>query len=242
MITMPFRPEKIHRILLKISGEFLAGGKEFGLDHNTIDQVTDEIVEIKRMGYGIGIVLGGGNFFRGVSGTDIGIGRIVGDSVGMLATVQNSLILADYCRRKNYPVEVYSAVQIAKFSKFYAPERAERSLQEGKICFFCAGTGNPYFTTDTAAVLRAVEIKADLMLKGTKVTGVFSSDPVKDKNAVFFDKISYDEVIARNLKVMDLTAFSLAKENSLPVKVFNITIPGNLKKAILDVNEGTFIS
>ncbi|MDD3049790.1 MAG: UMP kinase [Candidatus Cloacimonetes bacterium] len=237
-----YRPENVHRVILKISGEFLAGEAGFGIDHAVVDRISDEIIEIKRMGFAVGIVLGGGNFFRGISGTEKGISRITGDNVGMLATIQNSLIISDYIQKKNYQAEIYSAIQLPKFTKFYAPERAERSLEEGKICLFCSGTGNPYFTTDTAAVLRAVELKADLILKGTKVDGVYSSDPKINSDATFYEKISYDEVISQNLRVMDLTAFSLAKENNISIKIFNLTVPGNIKKALLKKNIGSFIS
>ena len=241
-MSLQYRPEKVHRIILKISGEFLAGDKKFGIHHPTLETIANELVAVKRLGFSLGIVLGGGNFFRGVSGCKDGVSRVTGDSIGMLATIQNSLVLSDYLSRKNYNTEIFSAVQLDRFTKFYAPERAERAFEEGKICFFCAGTGNPFFTTDTAAVLRAIETNAHLVMKGTKVNGVYSDDPVKNDKAVYYDQISYREVISKNLKVMDLTAFSLAKENKIPIKVFNIKKPNNFKKAILNVDEGTYIS
>ncbi|MCD4828310.1 MAG: UMP kinase [Candidatus Cloacimonetes bacterium] len=236
-----YSPERIHRILFKISGEFLAGGKSQGFDHDTIEQIVADIIEVKRMGVSIGIVLGGGNIFRGVSEANETVRRIAADNVGMLATVQNSIILAEYLRVRNYPTVIYSAIQIDRVSKFYAPERAEASLNEGKICLFCAGTGNPFFTTDTAAVLRAVELGAHLMLKGTKVDGVFTADPQRDDKAEFIPDISFDDVLNRQLNVMDMTAFSLAREAQMPVKVFNVTRPGMLKQAILKRDVGTFV-
>ena len=236
-----FRPEKINRIILKISGEYLAGVKGFGFDHQVLEQLANDIVEIKKLSIGIGIVLGGGNFFRGAIEEDAGMGRVVGDDIGMLATLQNSLMLADYINRKNYQCEVFCALQVEKVAEFYNVAKAEKSLTKGKICFFSGGTGNPYFTTDTAAVLRALELKADIVLKGTKVDGVFSSDPKIDKDAVFYPSISYDDTLSNRLNVMDMTAFSLARDNNLNMKVFNITEPGNLKKAISCKDVGTFI-
>ena len=236
-----YSPERTHRILFKISGEFLAGGKSRGFDHATIEQIVSDIIEVKRMGVSIGIVLGGGNIFRGGSETSETVRRIAADNVGMLATVQNSIIVAEYLRARNYQTEIYSAVQIDRMSKLYAPERAENSLSEGKICLFCAGTGNPYFTTDTAAVLRAVELGAHLVLKGTKVDGVFSADPMQDPSAEFIPEISFDDVLSRKLNVMDMTAFSLAREAGMPIKVFNVTRPGALKDAVLKRDVGTFV-
>ncbi len=236
-----FSPERVHRVVFKISGEFLAGAAGHGFDHVTIEQIVNDIIEVKRLGVSIGIVLGGGNIFRGVSRASETISRTAADNVGMLATVQNSIILAEYLRSRNYQTEIFSAIQADRVTKFYAPERAETSLSEGKICFFCAGTGNPFFTTDTAAVLRAMELNANLVLKGTKVDGVFTADPVKDPTAEFIPSISFDEVLARHLNVMDMTAFSLAREGGIPIKVFNVTRPGALKEAVLKRNVGTYV-
>jgi len=236
-----YKPEKVQKIILKISGEILAGKRGFGIDLKTVDNLINEIISIRKLGYGIGIVLGGGNFFRGASETGDNLRRSTADDVGMLATIQNALILSDLLNKKNYLTEVYSAVQIDKVAKFYSPSRAKTSMKEGKICFFCAGTGNPFFTTDTAAVLRAIELNADLVLKGTKVDGVFTKDPAKDKNAKLIKDITFDEVLAKKLKVMDMTSFSLAREFNMPIKVFNITKKNNMKEAILRKNEGTFV-
>ncbi|MBW6516535.1 MAG: UMP kinase [Candidatus Cloacimonetes bacterium] len=236
-----FKPEKIQRIIIKISGEFLAGSKEIGYDNAILEQITDDLIALKKLGLSIGIVLGGGNFFRGGKEEDKGFDRITGDNVGMLVTVQNSLILADYLNRKNYHCEVFSALEMDKICSFYTPYNVENALSSGKICFLAGGTGNPYFTTDTAAVLRAIELNANLVVKGTKVDGVYSSDPMIDKDAEYYSEISYDEIIAKRLNVMDMTAFSLARDYHIPMKIFNITKPGNLKNAILHKNVGTFI-
>lgn len=236
-----FKPEKIHKIIIKISGEFLGGKKGSGFDIDTINYLLDEIVEIRKMGYSIGFVIGGGNIFRGASPTGSVLTRFSADNVGMIATIQNALVLSDMLNKRNYQSEIYSAIQIDRVAKFYTPERAKTSLNEGRICFFCAGTGNPFFTTDTAAVLRAVELDADLVMKGTKVDGVFTADPVKNNSAEFIQSITYDEVLNRQLNVMDMTSFSLARDNGMPIKVFNITKKGMLKEAILKREVGTFI-
>ncbi len=236
-----FKPEKIQRIIIKISGEYLAGSKKIGFDNLILEQLADEFIELRKMGFSIGIVLGGGNLFRGAKEEVKGIDRITGDDVGMLATLQNSLILGDYIRRKNYKVEVFSAIEMGRVCRLYTPFSVNSALNKGKICFLAGGTGNPYFTTDTAAVLRAVELKADLVVKGTKVDGVFSEDPEKNRKAEFFSEISYDELLARRLNVMDMTAFSLARDYHVAMKICNITKQGNLINAILKKDEGTFI-
>jgi uridylate kinase len=236
-----YQPDTAHRAIVKISGEFLGGSGGWGLDDSVIAQLAEDIVEVRRMGIALGFVLGGGNIFRGVTGAQRGIDRVTADHVGMLATIQNSLILADYLRQKNVEFEVFSAVQIDRVAKFYAPLRAERSLQEGKICFFAGGTGNPFFTTDSAGVLRAIELKADLFMKGTKVDGVYSADPKKDPEARFIPDLTYDEALNNRLNVMDMTAFSLARDYQMPIKVFNITEKGMLKRALLEKEVGTII-
>lgn len=236
-----FKPEKINRIIFKISGEVLAGKKGFGIDIDRVNDILTEIIYLKKKGYSIGIVLGGGNFFRGVSEIGDEISRHAADNVGMLATIQNAIILSGLLKCKNYSTEVYSAIQVDRVAKLYTPNRAITSLNEGKICFFCAGTGNPFFTTDTAAVLRGIELDADIIFKGTKVDGVFTSDPVKDKNAKFLKSVSFKEVLEKELKVMDMTAFSLARENNMPIKVFNINTPGNIKDSVLKKEVGTFV-
>ncbi len=236
-----YKPEKIHTIIFKLSGEVLAGKKGFGIDLKRVDELINEIVTVRKLGYRLGIVLGGGNFFRGVSEVGDQLNRVAADNVGMLATIQNALILSDLLKNKNYQTEVYSSLQIDKVVKFYTPNRALTSLNEGKICFFCGGIGNPFFTTDTAAILRAIELKADLVLKGTKVDGVYTSDPVKNKDAEFIKDTTYDEVLDKKLNVMDMTAFSLARENNMQIKIFNVDKRGNLKEAIINKDVGTFI-
>ena len=236
-----YKPEKVHRIIFKISGEILAGVKGFGIDIEVVNGLVDEIIAAKKLGIGIGIVLGGGNFFRGNSEIGNMLQRFTADNVGMLATIQNALILSELLNKKNYYTEIHSAIQIDKVAKFYTPNRAKTSLNEGKICFFCGGTGNPFFTTDTAAVLRAIVLNADIMMKGTKVDGVFTTDPEKDKNAKFIGDITYDELLLKKLKVMDMTSFSLAREYGMPIKVFNIPQKGNMRNAILQKDVGTFI-
>ena len=236
-----YKPEKIHKVIFKISGEVLAGKKGFGIDMQSVENLIEDLISIRKAGYSIGIVLGGGNFFRGVSEVGKHINRYTADNVGMLATIQNALIMSGLLQKKNYRTEIYSAIQVDKVAKFYTPNRATTSLNEGKICFFCGGIGNPFFTTDTAAILRAIELNADIVLKGTKVDGVFSADPVKDKNAKFIADITFSEVLDKELHVMDMTAFTIARENNMPIKVFNITKKGNLKKAILNKDVGTFV-
>lgn len=236
-----FKPEKINRIIFKISGEVLAGEKKFGLDLQRVNEILSEIIELKKKGYSIGIVLGGGNFFRGASEIGSKINRHAADNVGMLATIQNAILLSGLLKVKNYPTEVYSAMQADRVAKFYTPDRAITSMNEGKICFFCAGTGNPYFTTDTAAVLRGIELNADIIFKGTKVDGVYTGDPAKDKNAKFLRNVTFTEVLQKELKVMDMTAFSLAREYNMPIKIFNINTPGNIKAAVLEKEVGTFV-
>ncbi len=236
-----YQPEKIHRIMLKLSGETLAGEKGHGFDDVVIDHLTDELIEIKKMGYGIAIVLGGGNFFRGGTWKNQSLNRVILDNIGMLATIQNALYIAEILNKKNCPAEVFSSLAIDKVAELYSPLRAGQSMNEGKICFLSGGTGNPFFTTDTAAVLRAIELGLDVVLKGTKVDGLYSADPKKDPNAYFINSASYQECLAKKLGVMDMTAFSLALDNEMPLKVFNITQAGNLKEAILRSDVGTYI-
>jgi uridylate kinase len=240
MVTT-YKPEKIHKIILKISGEILGGTAGNNFDIPTINTLIDEIIAVKDMGYGIGLVIGGGNIFRGASDLGDMLNRFTADNIGMLATIQNSLVLSEMLRKRNHRTEIFSAIQISKVAKFYTPNRANTSLNEGKICFFCAGTGNPFFTTDTAAVLRAIELSADAVFKGTKVDGVYAADPAQHKDAQFLADITFEEVIAKQLKVMDMTSFSLAREYNMPIKVFNITKKNNLKEAILNKEVGTFI-
>ncbi len=237
---MFYSPEKIHRVIVKVSGEVFAGGKSFGYDNEVLIRIAEDIIQVRRDGLSLGLVLGGGNIYRGGQ-AEAEVRRVTADHIGMLATVQNALVLAEYLRNRNYHADIYSAVQMDKVAMFYTHDRAEKSLREGKICIFCAGTGNPYFTTDTAAVLRATELGANLVLKGTKVDGVYSDDPVTNPDAEFIPEITYDEVLARKLQVMDMTAFSLARDYGIPLKVFNLNQPGSLQKAIMSKTMGTFI-
>ena len=237
-----YHPEKINRVVIKLSGEFLAGEKGFGFDQDLIDRITNDIIEVKRLGYSVGIVLGGGNIFRGGTWPNAKMNRVTLDNIGMMATIQNALYLSEVLKIKNYPTEVLCAIKAEKLAKFYTPMRALQSMKEGKIVFLCGGTGNPFFTTDTAVVLRAAELQADLVLKGTKVAGVFTKDPAIHDDAEFIQEITFEDAINKQLKVMDMTAFSLAKENDIPVKVFDLSVPGNLARAIHERYVGTFVS
>lgn len=236
-----YQPEKMHRVMLKLSGEMLAGEKGHGFDDEVIDRLTDDIIDLRKMGYSLAVVLGGGNIFRGGSWKNQSLNRVVLDNIGMLATIQNALYLAEILNKKNYQAEVFSAQQMDKIAKFYTPDRARNALSEGKICFLCGGTGNPYFTTDTAAVLRAVELGLDVVLKGTKVDGLYSDDPKKNPKAEFIHSATFAQCIEKKLGVMDMTAFSLAQEYRMPIKIFNVTLRGSIKKAALSTDVGTFI-
>lgn len=233
-----FKPASV---ILKLSGEMLAGKQGFGFDFDVIDQLTEGIIKVRKQGFRIGVVIGGGNILRGASSLGNNINRFTADNIGMLATVQNALIVADVLNRKNYHSEVFSAVKCDKVVRFFTAETALHSFNKGNICFFCAGTSNPYFTTDTAAVLRAIEMNAELVLKGTKVDGVFTADPNKVPDAVMLKDVTYDQALADQLNIMDMTAFSLARDNRMPIKVFNITNPDHLLDAILDPNIGTIV-
>lgn len=238
---MKYKPEKIHSIMLKVSGEILAGTKGHGYDDAVIDTLTDQIIEAKRLGYSIAVVLGGGNIFRGGNYKNQNLSRVTRDNIGMLATVQNAVYLAEVLNRKNYPAEVFSCLALDKVAEFYTPHKASQALLEGRICFISGGTGNPYFTTDTAAVLRALELDLDIVFKGTKVDGLFSADPHKDPDARFISTANFDQCIEQKLGVMDITAFSLAQENAMPIKIFNINKPDGLCQAISDPESGTYI-
>ncbi|HNT52105.1 MAG TPA: UMP kinase [Candidatus Syntrophosphaera sp.] len=238
---MNYQPEKIHSILLKLSGEILAGKRGQGFDDTVIDGLTDEIIAAKRLGYSIAIVLGGGNFFRGGSWKNQALDRVTLDHIGMLATVQNALYLAEILNAKNYPAEVFSSLDMQKVALSYTPRLVRLALAEGKICLLSGGTGNPYFTTDTAAVLRAVELKLDIVFKGTNVDGLYSADPKKDPDAKLIGQATFGECLQQKLGVMDMTAFSLAQENAMPIKVFNVTRPGALCQAISQTGHGTYI-
>ncbi len=236
-----YTSENVKRVLLKLSGEVLAGEKGFGYHDGVIDTLTDELVAVHKLGYSLAIVLGGGNIFRGGSWKNRELNRVVLDSIGMLATVQNALYVAEILVSKGIATEVLSSLAVDKVVDRYSPEAAIKALEAGKICFISGGTGNPYFTTDTAAVLRALEIKADLVLKATKVDGLYTADPKKDPNARFIASASYQECLDQRLGVMDLTAFSLATDHHLPLKIFNISYPNALGKALTQADFGTYI-
>ncbi len=227
------------RILLKLSGEALEGDKEFGIDPAVVRRLANEIVEVHRMGVEIGIVIGGGNIFRGVSGSKHGLDRVTGDYMGMLATLINCLSLQDAIEKKGVPTRVMSAIEVKEVAEPFIKRKAVRHLEKGRIVIFGAGTGNPFFTTDTAAALRAVEINAEVLLKGTKVDGVYTADPIMDSSANLLKQVDYMTVLERGLKVMDSTAISLSMENNLDIIVFNIKKKGNLKRIILGEELGT---
>ena len=232
---------KYRKILLKISGEALLGNKSFGIDNKIIEQIAEELKEIHELGVKVGIVIGGGNIFRGVAGEKQGMDRARADHIGMLATLINSLVLQDALFLKNLPCRVMSALEIIKVSESYTREKALTHLEKGRILILACGTGNPFFTTDTAAVLRSLELKAEILFKATKVDGVYDKDPIKDPTAKKYDILTFDEALQKNLKVMDITAFSLAKDYKMPILVFNILKYGNIKKAVLGENVGTLI-
>jgi len=218
------------------------GNQGFGIDPDALQKFAKEVVTAHQLGVEIGIVIGGGNIFRGVQGLAKGISKVSGDYMGMLATVINSIAFQNVLETYGVQTRLQSAIKMEQIAEPLIRRRAIRHLEKGRIVIFGAGTGNPYFTTDTAAVLRAIEIEADAILKGTRVDGVYDSDPEKNPDAKMYDKISYNDVIEKNLKIMDQTAFTLCKENNLPIRVFNILVEGNLKKILLDENLGTLIS
>ncbi len=230
------------RIVLKLSGEALAGDRGFGLDTERVEQVTSEIAEINAMGVEVGIVVGGGNFFRGVAEQAKEMDRVSADNMGMLSTVINALALQDALERKNVYCRVMTAVLMNQIAEPYIRRRAIRHLEKGRIVIFAAGTGNPFFSTDTAASLRAMEIKADVLLKATKVDGVYNADPKLVKDAVKFDEISYMEILKQGLKVMDATAVSLCKDNNLPMIIFSMNQPGNIKRVVLGERIGSRVT
>ncbi|HNW60525.1 MAG TPA: UMP kinase [bacterium] len=238
----PGRPV-YHRILLKLSGEALMGdSNRLGIDPQTVDLISREVAEVARMGVEIGIIIGGGNIFRGLSASARGMDRVTGDYMGMLATVINALALQDYLERYDTQTRVMTAIKMEQIAEPFIRRRAIAHLLRGKIVIFGAGTGNPYFTTDTAAALRAIEIGADAILKGTKVDGVYDKDPVHHPDAVKYEQLSYMDVIKGRLKVMDTTAVTLCMENDLPIQVFNLKVPGNLMRVILGESIGTKVT
>jgi uridylate kinase len=233
---------KFKRILLKLSGEALMGEDAYGINTGVLDFVASEIKEIIELGVETGLVIGAGNIFRGVAGASKGMDRTTADNMGMLGTVMNSLALQDALERNGVDTRVQSAIPMQSICEPYIRRRATRHLEKGRAVIFAAGTGNPYFTTDSAGVLRALEIDADVIIKATKVDGVYDKDPVKFSDALKYDKLSYDQVLTQGLRVMDAAGIALAKEDNKPIMVMNMTVPGNIKKAVLGEPVGTLIT
>ena len=229
------------RILLKLSGESLMGSQGYGIDSQRLQDYAQQIKEIHEMGVQIGIVIGGGNIFRGLSGASKGFDRVKGDQMGMCATVINSLALSSALGALGVKNRVLTAIRMEPIGEFYTKWKAIESMEDGYVCIFSAGTGSPYFTTDTGSSLRGIEIEADVMLKGTRVDGIYTADPEKDPTATKFSEITYDEIYTKGLKVMDLTATTMCKENNLPIYVFNMDVVGNLKKVIEGEDIGTYV-
>ena len=230
------------RILLKLSGEALAGEGRFGLDPARIEQLAAEIGEIRQLGVEVAIVLGGGNFFRGVSESAREIDRVAADHMGMLATLINGLALQDALEKHDQHTRLMTAIEMPRVAELFIRRRAIRHLEKGRVVIFAAGTGSPYFSTDTAAALRALEIKAEVILKGTKVEGIYDADPLKVKDATLFSQISYLEVLSRGLAVMDSTAISMCRDHNMPIIVFNLNQPGNLRRLVLGEKIGSLVS
>ncbi len=233
---------KYKRILLKLSGEALMGEKQFGIDNNRLAQYSREIQAIHEMGVEIAIVIGGGNIFRGLQAAEGGMERTQGDYMGMLATVINGMALQSALEVLNLKTRLMSAIKMEQVAESFIRRRAVRHLEKGRIVIFGAGTGNPYFTTDSAASLRAIEIEADIILKGTRVDGIYTADPEKDKTATKYNTITFTEVYEKGLNVMDLTAFTLCNENKLPIIVFDMNIPGNLQRVVAGESIGTLVN
>ncbi|EFA91185.1 UMP kinase [Hoylesella buccalis] len=232
---------KFKRILLKLSGESLMGSQSYGIDPNRLADYAQQIKEVHDMGVQVGIVIGGGNIFRGLSGSQKGFDRVKGDQMGMCATVINSLALSSALGAIGVKNKVMTAIRMEPIGEYYNKWKAIEAMENGLVCIFSCGTGSPYFTTDTGSSLRGIEIEADVMLKGTRVDGVYTADPEKDPTATKFDDITFDEVYNRHLKVMDLTATAMCKENNLPVYVFNMDVVGNLKKVLEGEPIGTLV-
>jgi len=230
------------RILLKLSGEALMGPAEYGLDATTVDTLARELVEVHSTGLELALVIGGGNVYRGMKAAAAGMDRATGDYMGMLATVINALALQDALEKLAVPARVMSAIEMHQVAEPFIRRRAVRHLEKGRVVIFAAGTGNPYFSTDTAAALRAMEIRADVILKATKVDGIYDADPVQVKDAKMFSEISYLQMISRNLAVMDATAISLCRENNLPIIVFNLNVPGNIARVVRGEKIGSLVS
>lgn len=233
---------KYKRILLKLSGEALMGDKQFGIDNNRIDAYATEIKELHLAGVEIAIVIGGGNIFRGVQAENGGMDRTQGDYMGMLATMINSMALQAALEKQGVYTRLQSAIEMKEIAEPYIKRRAVRHLEKGRVVIFGAGTGNPYFTTDSAAALRAIEMEADVILKGTRVDGIYTADPEKDLTATKYETLTFDEAYNKGLNVMDMTAFTLCKENVIPIIVFNMNMAGNLKKVVSGEKIGTLVT
>jgi len=240
-MPQPLPPTAYRRVLVKLSGEALMGEQSYGIDRAVAGQIAREVAEIQALGVELAIVIGGGNIFRGVAASAVGMDRAQADYMGMLATVINALALQDALEQLGVVTRVVTAIEMRSVAEPFIRRRALRHIELGRVVVFAAGTGNPYFTTDTAAALRAMEIKAEAILKATKVDGIYSADPVTDPGATKFDNLSYLDVLERRLKVMDATAVSLCMENKLPIVVFNLRTPGNLKRAIMGEPIGTTV-
>lgn len=233
---------KYKRILLKLSGEALMGTRQYGIDPERLAEYAQDIKTITDKGVQVAIVIGGGNIFRGVAGASNGMDRVQGDHMGMLATVINGLALQSALEDANIPTRLQTAIKINEVAEPFIRRKALRHLEKGRVVIFGGGTGNPYFTTDSAAVLRAIEMEADVILKGTRVDGIYNADPEKDNTAIKFDQISFDDVLSKGLKVMDTTAFTLSQENELPIIVFDMNKKGNLYKVVSGENIGTVVN
>jgi uridylate kinase len=233
---------RYHRILLKLSGEALMGGRRSGIDSDVLAAIADEIQEVAQMGVQIAIVIGGGNIFRGVTGATQGIDRVAGDHMGMLATVINALALQDALERRDVPTRVTTAITMAEVAEPFLRRRAIRHLEKGRVVICAAGTGNPFFTTDSAAALRAAELKCDIIFKATKVDGIYTADPEKDPNAIRLPHVTYQRVLADRLQVMDAAAIDLARGSSIPIYIFSLREKGNIKRALLGEDVGSIVS
>jgi uridylate kinase len=232
---------RFHRVLLKLSGEALVGPKNFGIDYGTIESICRQVADIKSLGIELAIVVGGGNIFRGLEVSKYGLDRVTADNMGMLATVINALALQDNLERLGVYTRVMSAIRIESFAEPYIRRRAIRHMEKGRVVIFAAGTGNPYFSTDTAAALRAQEVHADVLIKATNVDGVYTADPKTNPDAELIPRVTYTDVLHKELRVMDLTAITLCKDNGTPVIVFNLNRPGNLKKVIMGEAIGSIV-
>ena len=241
-MTAPGAAPAYRRVLLKISGEALAGGQGYGIDPDVISRIAEELAEVVRLGVELAVVIGGGNIFRGIAASAGGMDRATGDYMGMLATVINALALQDSIEKAGVPTRVLSAIEMRAVSEPYIRRRAIRHLEKGRVVVFAAGTGNPFFTTDTAGALRAVEIGAEVILKATKVDGIYTADPAKDKTAVKLPRVGYIEVLNRGLQVMDTTAISLCMDNKLPIVVFDLTRRGNIRRIVTGESVGSVVS